>query len=91
MLGSAGRFLTDAPRPRRFTQSDPSDPSTLTAGPPALPHQFEPLNQPSLVRRLAAGTPLAVADMVGAGLEEPMAVWLAALDAAKVRPCVAGG
>ncbi|GLC68392.1 hypothetical protein PLESTF_000686100 [Pleodorina starrii] len=85
LMNAAGRFLADAPRPRRFAQSDLSDPTTLTAAPPSLPPEFERLNSPSLVRRLAAGTPLAVTDMVRLGLAEPIAVWLAALDAGKER------
>ncbi|KAG2451498.1 hypothetical protein HYH02_004096 [Chlamydomonas schloesseri] len=93
MLRATSHFLTDAPSPRHFTQPDPTDPATLTAAPPAAlpaaaaadPRLAALLSQPPLLRRVATGLPLAVGDAVQDGLEEPVAVWLAAHDAAKER------
>ena len=92
MLRAASHFLTDAPRPRHFAQPDPADPATLTATPPTLippaaasdPRLCRLLSDPPLLRQLAGCLPLVVRDAVRHGLLEPVEVWLAAHEAAKV-------
>ncbi len=84
-LRTAGHLLLTAPRPRQFTQADPTDPASLQAQPPPpLPPPFAHLNHHPSLRHLAEGTPLAVSDLLRIALQEPIGVWLAALDAAKV-------
>lgn len=84
-LRTAGHLLVTAARPRQFAQADPTDPASLQAQPPPpLPAPLAHLNHHPSLRHLAEGTPLAVADLVRVSLQEPIGVWLAALDAAKV-------